>query len=134
MEIQDRPAVAALACLIVLQLVMLGSLYAGVAPHPPASTPILGIGPFLGTSLAMAAAALILGPTESRAGRLLAGLAALAALVSFGPQKYLDPQFPLIWPAVVSGQIAAATIVFCIFRRRHREPSSIAARKASDAA
>jgi hypothetical protein len=105
----DRPNQAALACLILLQTVMLASLYAGVAPHPPAATPLFGIGPFLGASLSAAVAALILGP--SRAGRVLAGLAAVAALVSFGSQKYLDPQFPLIWPAVLSGQVAAGVIL-----------------------
>ena len=111
----DRPRQAALACLILLQAVMLASLYAGVAPHPPAATPLFGIGPFLGASLSAAVAALILGPT--RAGGVLAGLAALAALVSFGPQKYLDPQFALIWPAVLSGQVAAGVILFGLLSR-----------------
>lgn len=105
----DRPWQAALACLILLQTVMLASLFAGVAPHPPVATPLFGIGPFLAAALSAAVAALILGP--SRGGRLLAGLAALAALVSFGPQKYLDPQFSLIWPAVVAGQVAAGVIL-----------------------
>lgn len=111
----DRPRQAALACLILLQTVMLASLYAGVAPHPPAATPIFGIGPFLGASLSAAVAALILGP--SPAGRVLAGLAAVAALVSFGPQKYLDPQFALIWPAVLSGQVAAGVILLGLLSR-----------------
>lgn len=105
-----RPVQAALACLILLQTVMLASLYAGVAPHPPATTPLFGIGPFLGASLSAAVAALILG--SSSAGRLCAGLAAAAALVSFGPQKYLDPQFALIWPAVLTGQLATGVILF----------------------
>jgi hypothetical protein len=39
------------------------------------------------------------------------------ALVSFGPQKYLDAQFGLIWPAVVLGQVAAITILICVLRR-----------------
>jgi hypothetical protein len=111
----DRPSQAALACLILLQTVMLASLYAGVAPHPPAATPLFGIGPFLGAALSAAVAALILGP--SPAGRALAGLAAGAALVSFGPQKYLDPQFPLIWPAVLSGQVAAGVILLGLLSR-----------------
>lgn len=113
----DRPQQAALACLILLQTVMLASLYAGVAPHPPAATPLFGIGPFLGASLSAAAAALILGPSQSPAGRVLAGLAALTALVSFGPQKYLDPQFGLIWPAVLAGQVAAGVILLGLLSR-----------------
>ena len=111
----DRPNQAALACLILLQAVMLATIYAGVAPHPPATTPLFGIGPFLGASLSAAVAALILGP--SPAGRVLAGTAAMAALVSFGPQKYFDPQFPLIWPAVLSGQVAAGVILLGLVSR-----------------
>lgn len=111
----DRTSQAALACLILLQTVMLASLYAGVAPHPPAATPLFGIGPFLGASMSAAVASLILGP--SPAGRVLAGLGAVAALVSFGPQKYLDPQFPLIWPAVLSGQVAAGVILVGLVSR-----------------
>lgn len=110
MSLPARTPHAALACLILLQAVMLGSLYAGVAPHPPATTPLFAIGPFLGASLSAAVAALILGPAESRAGRVLAALAALAALVSFGPQKYWDAQFSLIWPAVLAGQVAAGAV------------------------
>ena len=121
----DKPATAALAGLIVLQGVMLGSLYAGVAPHPPATTPIFGIGPFLGASLSAAVAALILGPASSRAGRVLAGLAAVAALVSFGPQKYFDAQFPLIWPAVLSGQVAVAAILVTLLPRRAAEGAAV---------
>lgn len=107
----DRPEQAALACLILLQAIMLASLFAGVAPHPPAQTPLFGMGPFLGASLSVAGAALILGSGHAFMGRLLACLAALAALVSFGPHKYLDPQFPLIWPAVIAGQVAATVIL-----------------------
>jgi hypothetical protein len=118
-----RPEQAALACLILLQSTMLASLFAGIPPHPPAETPLFGMGPFLGASLSVAVAALILGSGPTLVGRLFTGLAALAALVSFGPQKYLDPQFPLIWPAVISGQVAAAVILVrlavstTIFRR-----------------
>jgi hypothetical protein len=120
MTATDRPQAAALAGLVVLQTVMLASLFAGVAPHPPAATPLFGIGPFLGAALAAPVAALILGPSQSPAGRVLAGVAALAALVSFGPQKFLDAQFALIWPAVLAGQIAAGTILFALVSRLPR--------------
>ncbi len=104
------PATAALAVLITLQLVMLTALYAGIPPHPPVATPLFGIGPFLGAAVSAALVALILG-TGSPAGRIFGGLAAAMALVSFGPQKYLDPQIGLIWPAVVSGQLAAICLL-----------------------
>lgn len=107
----QRPVAAALVALIILHAIMLGALYAKVPPHPPETTPLFGIAPMIGTALAASLAALILGSTETRAGRLLSLLAAAIALISFGPQKYLDAQFPLIWPAVISAQVAIATIV-----------------------
>ncbi len=130
MSSHERNANAGLAALLVLQGIMLGSLYAGITPHPPATTPLFGIGPFLGASLAAAAAALCLGPSTTTAGRILAGAAALMALVSFGPQKYFDAQFTLIWPAVLSGQIAAVSVIASIFRRAGQHGSS----EASDVA
>ena len=108
---------AALATLIVLQLVMLGSLYAGVAPHPPSATPLFGIAPFLAMALSAAVAAMLLGG-QTRAGRMLSLLAALAAAVSFGPQKYVDAQFALIWPAVIAGQVAIAAVLVIVFKHR----------------
>ncbi|PWE29594.1 hypothetical protein [Pararhodobacter marinus] len=119
-----RQSYAALAALVILQGIMLGSLYAGVAPHPPATIPLFGMGPFLGAAIAAAIAAMILGPLDSRAGRLLAGLAALAALASFGPQKYLDAQFPLIWPAVISAQIAAIAVFGALVTSRQRRATA----------
>lgn len=107
----DLPARASLGMLIILQLVMLTSLYAQIPPHPPQSTPLFGMGPFIAAALSLAAAALIIGPLNGKAGRILGLLAAVLALVSFGPQKYLDPQLPLIWPAVICGQAAAVTLI-----------------------
>ncbi|MBD8894180.1 hypothetical protein [Roseibium litorale] len=115
---QSRPAAAALAALIILQSVMLMALYAGVPPHPPAATPLFGIGPFLGMALSAAAAALVLGPLNGPAGRALTALAAALALVSFGPQKYADPAFAQIWPAVLSAQAAVAMIGHALWRSR----------------
>tara|TARA_R110000850_G_scaffold28437_6_gene79471 strand:- start:440 stop:889 length:450 start_codon:yes stop_codon:yes gene_type:complete len=111
MPSQNRTSTAALAVLIILQTVMLTALYAGVPPHPPVATPLFGIAPFLGASLGTTAAAIILGTGSSRAGAALSLLATAMALVSFGPQKYLDAQFGLIWPAVICGQIASLVVV-----------------------
>ncbi len=111
----DRAVVAALSALILLQLVMLSALYAGVAPHPPVATPLFAMAPFLAASFAVAFSAILLGPLSGKAGRSLSGLAVVLALVSFGPQKYFDAQFALIWPAVISGQIAAIVVLVHIF-------------------
>ena len=118
---ESRSITAALSVLIILQLVMLGALYAQVPPHPPATIPLFAIAPFLAVALATAAAALIVGPVAGRTGRALSLLAGLMALLSYGPQKYLDPQFPLIWPAVLSAQVAViAVFVGVLFRQGQR--------------
>ncbi len=118
---ESRSITAALSALIILQLVMLGALYAQVPPHPPATIPLFAIAPFLAVALATAAAALIIGPLASRTGKALSLLAALMAMLSFGPQKYLDPQFPLIWPAVLTAQVAVIAIfIGVLIRQGHR--------------
>ena len=118
---ESRSITAALSVLIILQLVMLGALYAQVPPHPPATIPLFAIAPFLAVALATAAAALIVGPVAGQTGRALSLLAALMAMLSFGPQKYLDPQFPLIWPAVLAAQVAViAVFVGVLFRQGQR--------------
>jgi len=116
MPTQDRSAHAALSVLVILQLVMLSSLYAGIPPHPPVATPLFGIAPFIAAALSATVGAMIIGPLSGKAGRRLCALAALMALVSFGPQKYLDAQFALIWPAVLAGQIAAIVLFVQIVR------------------
>ncbi len=118
---ESRSITAALSALIILQLVMLGALYAQVPPHPPATIPLFAIAPFLAVALATAAAALIVGPVAGRTGRALSLRAGLMALLSFGLQKYLDPQFPLIWPAVLAAQVAViAVFVGVLFRQGQR--------------
>jgi hypothetical protein len=125
MTYQNRQTIAALAALIALQLIMLSALYAGIRPHPPIATPLFGIAPFLGASVAIAIGAIIVEPLSTAAGRRLSVMAAVLALVSFGPQKYLDAQFALIWPAVLLGQFAALVIFARVF---------VAVRSASGAA
>jgi len=127
----DRHITAALSTLILLQLIMLSALYAGIRPHPPEITPLFGIAPFIGAAVSIAVAAIISGPLTSIAGRVLSIAAAIMALLSFGPQKYMDTQFGLIWPAVVLGQIAALAIfalLICALRRG--TPASLASTRA----
>lgn len=109
-------AMAALSALIILQAVMLGALYAGISPHPPAATPLFGIAPLLGASMAAAVAAMVLGAPASAGGRTLGCLAVIMSLISFGPQKYFDAQFGLIWPAVIAGQFACGALLWEIIR------------------
>ncbi|MEQ8967269.1 MAG: hypothetical protein RID91_15755 [Azospirillaceae bacterium] len=127
MTLSDRTATAALATLILLQLVMLTALYAGVRPHPPEAIPLFGIAPFLGASASLAVSALILGPLNNIAGRTLSVVSAIAALVSFGPQKYLDAHFGLIWPAVILGQVATLVLVVRVVRAVGQQETGAAA-------
>lgn len=118
---ESRLISAAPSVLIILQLVMLGAIHAQVTPHPPATIPLFVITPFLAVALAAAATALIVGPLAGRMGKALSLLAALMAMLSFGPQKYLDPQFPLIWPAVLAAPIAIIAVFNgVLFRQQHR--------------
>jgi hypothetical protein len=49
-----------------LQLVMLGSLFAQLPPHPPRTIPLFALGPFLWASVVIAA--ICLGRTARAAG------------------------------------------------------------------
>lgn len=112
MKMNHRQSVAALSSLVLIQSIMLFALYAGVEPHPPSTTPLFGMAPFLGASISIAFAAIVIGPGANNLGSSLSLLAAFLALVSFGPQKYLDASIGLIWPAVMLGQICFLVIVF----------------------
>ena len=127
MNTEYRTANACLFTLIILQIVMLTALYADIPPHPPVATSLFGIAPFLGASLATAIAAIILNTLETKAGRALCILATLLGLISFGPQKYFDAQFGLIWPAVIAGQIAAVCLLVLVFKAYRQNRSVLKA-------
>ena len=101
---------AAVLVLLVLTAVMLLALFTRTAPHPPLEVAPFALAPFLGASLAIGSVA-FLGRDDSRVGSAFALLFALTALVSFGPQKYVDPAFSRIWPAVITAQGAIVVIV-----------------------
>jgi len=107
---------AAIVVLLVLTSIMLLSLFTRTAPHPPLEITPFALAPFLGASLAIGAGALWL----SRRGSdtWLALVFAATVLVSFGPQKYFDPAFTRIWPAVILAQIAVLVIAATAFGSR----------------
>ncbi len=107
---------AALLVLIVLQLVMVGAMFAQIEPHPPRAIALFALAPFLGVAIAIAGAALMLGGTANTAGAAMTVLAGLLALVSFGPQKWVDPAIGEIWPAVLTAEIAAAVAFYDVAR------------------
>lgn len=112
-----KPATAALGTLVLLQSVMLFALFTKTAPHPPEAIPLGGMAPFLGMSLSVAVAALVMG-VQTMSGEALSLLACIFALVSYGPQKYFDAAFPLVYPAVISAQVAVVVICVSAFLSR----------------
>lgn len=102
---------AALTVLVILQGLMLGALYTRTPPHPPLDIPLFALGPFLSAAIALGVAALVMDGIETGAGRGVTLLATVAALVSFGPQKWFVESFGAIWPAVVVAQIACTVLV-----------------------
>lgn len=117
----NRPIQAALAMLAILQTLMLLALLAGLPPHPPRLTPLFAMGPFLSASIAIAVAGILLAETPGRFPVVVSALAALLALLSYGPQKWIDPAISEIWPAVLLGQAAALWVLAGAWvRSRHR--------------
>ncbi len=104
------PLAAAVMVLIVLTTVMVLALFTRTPPHPPIEVAPFALAPFLGASLAIGMAALWL--ARRGAGAWLALAFAATALVSYGPQKYFDPAFSRIWPAVLLAQAAVAVIAY----------------------
>ena len=107
---------AAILALLVLTGTMLAALFTRTAPHPPLEVGPFALAPFLGASLAIGAAALCIGRGNTRAAVVLGIVFAVTALVSFGPQKYIDPAFSRIWPAVLTAQCAIAVIAVSSIR------------------
>lgn len=117
MPLSPRLAYAALTALTLVQLIMLTSLFADLAPHPPRTIPFFAMAPFLSVAIAIAASAMIIGPLNGRTGKAMSILAALCALLSYGPQKWIDPAIGEIWPAVLTGEIAAFGLFILVFQR-----------------
>jgi hypothetical protein len=110
-----QPAIAATIVLLVLTAMMVVAMVTETPPHPPLEVAPFALGPFFAASLAIGAAALFLVARGGRYGTAVVLLFIVTALVSFGPQKYLDPAFPRIWPAVITAQAAIAVLIgWCV--------------------
>ena len=107
----DSYTAAAIAALLMLTGIMLLAMFTRTEPHPPLQVAPFALGPFLAASLATGAAAYGLAVRGMRFATATAVLFALTALVSYGPQKYVDPAFPKIWPAVIVAQLSIAVIL-----------------------
>lgn len=126
----QRPALTGLA---VLQVLMFFALLAGLAPHPPRITPFFAMGPFLSASVALCLTVLWLPRGAGRLSAVLSGLAALMALLSYGPQKWADPNIAEIWPAVLLGQVLALVLLGGAWMRMRRPADAPAGLRTGDA-
>ncbi|MXW84642.1 MAG: hypothetical protein F4103_15675 [Boseongicola sp. SB0673_bin_14] len=120
----DGYTATAVATLLVLTGAMLLAMFTRTEPHPPLEVEPFALGPFLAASLATGAAAHGLAIRGARFAMAVALLFALTALVSHGPQKYVDPAFPKIWPAVIVAQVAIAVILGRAVYRAIRQTGS----------
>lgn len=126
----QRPALIGLA---VLQVLMFFALLVGSAPHPPRITPLFAMGPFLSASVALCLAVLSLPSGAGRLSAVLSGLAALMALLSYGPQKWTDPNIAEIWPAVLLGQVLALVLLGAAGMRMRRPADAPGALRTGEA-
>ena len=119
----DSYTAAAIVALLVLTGTMLLAMFTRTEPHPPLVVEPFALGPFLAASLAIGVAAYCLVVRGMRFSKVIALLFALTALVSYGPQKYVDPAFPEIWPAVIVAQVAIAVILWRVICHAIRQKS-----------
>ena len=99
-------AVSALAGLILLKSVLLGSLWAQVQPHPPAR-----VGPFIAASLSLAIVSIPLVWWRSRVGYTTSIIVGLLGLVSFGPHKFFTESANQIFPAIIVGTVFSVVLI-----------------------
>lgn len=120
----DGYTAAAIVALLMLTGTMLLAMFTRTEPHPPLVVEPFALGPFLAASLAIGAAAYCMVVRGMRFAMATALLFALTALVSYGPQKYVDSALPQIWPAVIVAQGAIAVILWRAICRAIRQMSS----------
>lgn len=100
-NLNDRTqlVIAALIGLIIMHMVMLGALFSGVEPKPPAF-----FGPFIGATIAAAAATIFLLLTQHKYQVHAVLLVLLMALPGVGPQKiFIEPDILILSPIVLLG-------------------------------
>lgn len=106
MKPSTEAVAAALSALAIVQVVMLAALMSGTMPHPPRAIPLFAMGPFLGASLAIVVAAWHFREAAGVTGRVFLAAASVTALLSYGPQKWMDPAIAEIWPSVLVAEVA----------------------------
>ena len=100
-------SLACLAAVLILQTVMLASLFTQSLPHPP-----LELAPLFGAILALGGFTVVLLLFRWRSGYIAAGASALLAMISYGPHKLFLGEDPAILPAVVAGFLFALGLLY----------------------
>lgn len=106
LETGRQAVLASIAGLVVLNGVLLASFLFQVQPHPEVNLgPLGGAGPFVGTTIAVSVVTVALVTWSNPSGYGLALLVVVQNIVTFGPQKLLEPSATLTYPAVVTGSV-----------------------------
>ena len=102
-----QAAISSLIGLIALNCVMLGALFAQVAPNPPGR-----FGPYIGTTIALAVVSLPLIYWRNRIGYICSIIVGIMSLLSLGPQKFFIEQAAnLLSPAIILGSILSLILI-----------------------
>jgi hypothetical protein len=76
------------------------------------------MGPYLGATIALCVAAFMLGAEKTTLGRIVSYVEVVFAIIAFGPQKWWDPAFPKIWPALLLAQVAIVGVIWSCWRAK----------------
>ena len=100
-------AISSLLGLIVLNCVMLGALFAQVAPNPPGK-----FGPYIGATIALAVLSLPLVYWRNKIGYICSTIVGLMCLMSLGPQKFfIEKTANLLSPVIILGSILSVVLI-----------------------
>ncbi|MEZ5727453.1 MAG: hypothetical protein R3E48_05155 [Burkholderiaceae bacterium] len=105
---------SALHALLLMMALMMGALWAGVEPHPPAAK-----APTIAAIAALCWLAQVLVRADHPRAWIGVLLAALACLPAFGPHKlWIEPQALALAPVIVVGSCLLVTLVLGALRLR----------------
>ena len=100
-------AISSLFGLIVLNCVMLGALFAQVAPNPPGR-----VGPYIGATIALAVLSLPLVYWRNKIGYICSIIVGFMCLMSLGPQKFfIEPTANLLSPVIILRTILSIVLI-----------------------
>ena len=102
-----QAAASSLIGLIVINCVMLGALFSQVPPNPPGR-----FGPFIGSTVALAAVSLSLVWWQNKIGYVSSIAVGIMCLVSVGPQKlFFGHSAVQLAPVIILGSIFALALI-----------------------